>query len=163
MNKSEVIQSKVIQPDQLDRLVSLWRFKEEKIVFTNGCFDVIHRGHVEYLSQAATLGTKLIVGLNSDSSVKRLKGNDRPINSEEARAFVMASFSFIDAVVLFSEDTPYNLISQVKPNLLVKGGDYKIEDIVGYDIVTQNGGEVVTIEFVDGYSSTSIIKKGGLT
>lgn len=162
MNKSEVIQSKIVQPDQLDRLLSLWKFKDEKIIFTNGCFDVIHRGHIEYLAQAASLGTKLILGLNSDASVKRLKGKNRPINDEEARAIVMASFSFIDAVILFEEDTPLNLISKVIPNVLAKGGDYVIEEIVGYDIVSQNGGKVVTIDFVDGFSSSSIIKKGGL-
>lgn len=162
MNKSEIIQSKIIPPDQLDRLLSLWRFKNERIVFTNGCFDVVHRGHVEYLMQAASLGTKLVLGLNSDYSVKRLKGEDRPINNEEARALVMASFSFIDAVVIFNEDTPIDLISKVIPNILAKGGDYETEDIVGYDIVTQHGGEVMTIDFVDGFSSSSIIKKGGL-
>lgn len=162
MSHTEIIQSKIIQPDQIDRLLSFWRFKNEKIVFTNGCFDVIHRGHVEYLAQAANLGTKLVLGLNSDSSVKRLKGDDRPINDEYARAMVLASFRFISAVVLFSEDTPFNLISKVQPNVLVKGGDYNIEEIVGYDIVTQNGGEVITIDFVDGFSSSNIIKKGGL-
>jgi len=162
MNNTEIIQSKIIQPDQLDRLLSLWRFKNESIVFTNGCFDVIHRGHVEYLAQAASLGSKLVVGLNSDSSVKRLKGEGRPINDEYARAFVLASFSFISGVVLFDEDTPFNLISKVLPNILVKGGDYKIEEIVGYDIVNQRGGKVITLDFVNGFSSSSIIKKGGL-
>lgn len=162
MTNIDLIESKIFKPDQIDRLLSLWRFKSESIVFTNGCFDVIHLGHLKYLAQAANLGTKLVIGLNTDASVKRLKGNDRPINDEYSRAMVLAGFSFVAAVIFFNEDTPYNLIKQVKPNILVKGGDYKIEDIVGYDIVTQNGGEVTTISFVDGFSSTSIIKKGGL-
>jgi len=162
MTKIEVIESKIIRPDQIDRLLSLWRFKGEKIVFTNGCFDIIHLGHLKYLATAANLGTKLIIGLNTDASVKRLKGNDRPINDEIARALVLAGFGFIDAVIYFDSDTPYELIKQIKPNFLVKGGDYNAEDIVGYDIVTKNGGEVVTLQFVDGFSSTSIIKKGNL-
>jgi len=162
MTKLEFIESKIIKPDQIDRLLSLWRFKGEKIVFTNGCFDIIHLGHLKYLAAAADLGTKLVIGLNTDASVKRLKGNDRPINDESARAIVLAGFSFIDAIIYFDTDTPYELIKLVKPNFLVKGGDYKPEDIVGYDIVTGNKGEVVTLQFVDGFSSTSIIKKGKL-
>ncbi len=162
MNATDLIQSKIIEPDQIDRLLSLWRFKNEKIVFTNGCFDIIHRGHIEYLAQAANLGSKLVIGLNTDQSVKKLKGNDRPINPEAARAMVLAACSFIDAVILFNDNTPINLIKQVQPDVLVKGGDYIIEEIVGYDVVTTNGGEVVTINFVDGFSSSSIIKKGGL-
>lgn len=163
MTNLEIIESKIFKPDQIDRLLSLWRFKNEKIAFTNGCFDVVHLGHLKYLAQAANLGTKLILGLNTDSSVKRLKGNDRPINDEYSRAMVLAGFSFVDALVFFDDDTPYSLIKKIVPNILVKGGDYKIENIVGYDIVTKNGGEVTTINFVDGFSSTSIIKKGGLT
>lgn len=162
MTNIEIIESKIFKPDQIDRLLSFWRFKSEKIVFTNGCFDVIHLGHLKYLAQAANLGTKMVLGLNTDASVKRLKGNDRPINDEISRAMVLAGFSFIDAVVYFNDDTPYNLINMVKPDVLVKGGDYKIEDIVGYDIVKGKGGEVTTISFVDGFSSTSIIEKGGL-
>jgi rfaE bifunctional protein nucleotidyltransferase chain/domain len=162
VTKLERIESKIIEPDQLDKLLNLWRFKCEKIVFTNGCFDIIHLGHLKYLASAAELGTKLIIGLNTDASVKKLKGNDRPINNEIARASVLAGFSFIDALVFFDTDTPYELIKQVKPNFLVKGGDYKAEDIVGYDIVTENNGQVVTLQFVDGFSSTSIIKKGRL-
>ncbi len=163
MDYKEGIVQKIAEPDQIDRLLSLWRFKKEKIVFTNGCFDVLHRGHVEYLAQAANLGSRLVVGLNSDASVKRLKGEDRPINDEEARAVVLAALKFVDLVVFFGQDTPFELIQQVQPDVLVKGGDYKVEDIVGYDIVTQKGGEVITIDFVDGFSSTSIINKAGLT
>jgi rfaE bifunctional protein nucleotidyltransferase chain/domain len=162
MHTIEKIDLKLIMPDQLDRLLAYWRFKNEKIVFTNGCFDIIHLGHLQYLASAADLGTKLIVGLNSDQSVTQLKGPGRPINNELARSRILAGFSFIDAVVLFSEDTPYNLINKVQPNVLVKGADYKPEDIVGYDIVTKKGGKVVTINFVEGFSSTSIIKKSGL-
>ena len=162
MTKLERIEAKIIEPDQLDKLLNLWRFKGEKIVFTNGCFDILHLGHLKYLASAAELGTKLIIGLNTDASVKKLKGNDRPINNEIARASVLAGFSFVDALVFFDTDTPYELIKQVKPHFLVKGGDYKAEDIVGYDIVTENKGQVVTIQFVDGFSSTSIIKKGRL-
>jgi len=158
----DFIESKIYKPEQINRLLSLWRFKNEKIVFTNGCFDVVHQGHVIYLTKAADLGTKLIIGLNTDASVKRLKGENRPVNNQDARAVLLASFSFIDAVVFFDDDTPYELIKTVKPDFLVKGGDYKPEEIVGYDIVKQNNGKIVTIDFVKGYSSTSIIKKSGL-
>jgi len=161
-NYLELINHKIIWPDQLDRLLSLWRFKDEKIVFTNGCFDIVHRGHVEYLAKASTLGTKLIIGLNTDRSVKKLKGENRPVNPEEARAMILASFMFVDVIVYFSDDTPYSLISSIRPDVLVKGGDYIIEEIVGFDVVTKHGGKVVTIPFVDGYSSTSVIKKAGL-
>lgn len=156
------IQQKIFQPDQLNNLLAIWRFKNEKIVFTNGCFDIIHQGHVQYLAQAAELGSKLVLGLNTDRSVRELKGPTRPVNPEYARALVLAAMSFIDTVVFFDQQTPYELIKQVQPDILVKGGDYNIENIVGYDIVTQKGGKVVTIDFVEGFSSTSIIEKGGL-
>ncbi len=162
MTNLEKIDSKIILPDQLDRLLAFWRFKHEKIVFTNGCFDVLHLGHLQYLASAADLGSKLIIGLNSDVSVTKLKGPGRPINNESARSRILAGFSFIDAIVLFSEDTPYNLISKVQPDVLVKGADYKPEEIVGYDIVIKKGGKVETISFVEGFSSTAIIKKSGL-
>jgi len=162
MNKIVHIENKIIEPEQLDRLLSLWRFRNEKIVFTNGCFDVLHVGHLKYLAASADLGTKLIIGLNADESVRRLKGSDRPINNQEARATLLAGFSFIDAVVYFSEDTPLNLIKKVKPHVLVKGGDYQIESIVGYNEVINSGGEVITVDFVKGFSSSSIIKKSGL-
>ena len=129
-----------------------------KVVFTNGCFDVLHRGHVTYLAQARDLGDCLVVGLNSDASVKRLKGDNRPINNENDRAYVLAALSSIDYIILFEEDTPKNLIEQVKPDILVKGGDYQIDNIVGADFVLKNGGQVLTIPFVDGYSSTKIIQ-----
>jgi rfaE bifunctional protein nucleotidyltransferase chain/domain len=142
-----------------ERILSRWRKTGQKIVFTNGCFDIIHLGHVEVLSKAADLGSKLIIGLNSDESVKRIKGNDRPHQDEYSRALILASFEFVDLIIFFSEDTPYQLIKAIKPDVLVKGGDYRAEDIVGYDIMKKNNGEVVIIKFIEGYSTTSIIKK----
>ena len=132
---------------------------QNKIVFTNGCFDVLHFGHVHYLQQAKKLGDILVVGLNSDDSVRRLKGESRPINGEKERAFVLSALVFVDYVVVFGEDTPKELIEVVKPDILVKGGDYQIENIVGADFVIQNGGTVTTIPFVEGYSSTYIIEQ----
>ena len=144
---------------EAENTLSLWRFKDDKIVFTNGCFDILHRGHIEYLAQAANLGTKLIIGLNSDASVKRLKGENRPVNDENARALLLASLVFVDKVILFDTDTPRDLIDFVQPDVLVKGGDYKSEEIVGHDIVKAKGGEVITINFIEGYSTTSMIEK----
>lgn len=129
----------------------------QKIVFTNGCFDILHRGHITYLAQARQLGDLLVVGLNSDASVRRLKGPERPVNDEQSRALLLAALEMVDYVVLFEENTPYNLILKVKPDLLVKGGDYDIHNIVGADFVRQRGGEVRTIPFVQGFSSSSII------
>lgn len=133
------------------------RLHQQKIVFTNGCFDILHRGHVTYLAQARQMGDLLVVGLNSDASVRRLKGPERPVNDERSRALLLAALEMVDYVVLFEEDTPYNLILKVKPDLLVKGGDYDIHNIVGADFVRQRGGEVRTIPFVQGFSSSSII------
>ena len=132
---------------------------QQKIVFTNGCFDVLHYGHVHYLAQAKELGDILVVGLNSDASVRRLKGEGRPINPEQARAYVLAALEMVDYVCLFDEDTPYDLVSAVQPDILVKGGDYAIENIVGGDIVKQRNGKVVVLPFVEGFSSTTIIEK----
>ncbi len=160
MNSLEKINSKIIRDwELLPQMLKVWAFKNQKIVFTNGCFDIIHRGHIELLSKAADLGNKLIVGLNTDSSVQRLKGKERPVQDETSRAMIMAGFAFVDMVILFPQDTPLELISIVKPNILVKGGDYKAEEIVGYDIVTKNNGQVIIINFVDGYSTTSIVNK----
>lgn len=149
----------VTDPKKLDQTLAQWHFQSKKIVFTNGCFDILHRGHVEYLAQAAALGNKLIVALNSDASIKRLKGEGRPVNDGIARATVISALEFVDLVIFFDEDTPYNIISHIMPNILVKGADYQTKDIVGYDLVTQNGGEVVTLEFVDGFSTTSVLNK----
>jgi len=159
MNKLDVIKSKIIDIDNITSYLTYWKLKNKKIVFTNGCFDILHRGHVEYLAQAASVGDVLVIGLNSDISVRSIKGKNRPVLDEYARAILLASLSFVTAVILFSEDTPYELIKKVNPDVLVKGSDYKAEDIVGYDIVKANGGEVVTIDFIEGYSTTSIIDK----
>ncbi|MCK5823077.1 MAG: D-glycero-beta-D-manno-heptose 1-phosphate adenylyltransferase [Bacteroidales bacterium] len=159
MDKLEVIKSKIIQKDNLKTLISFWKFKDKKIVFTNGCFDIIHRGHIEYLAKAASCGDILIIGLNTDESVKRLKGETRPLQDEFSRAMVLASLSFVDNVILFNEDTPYELIKIIQPDILIKGSDYKPEDIVGYEVVKDKGGAVITIDFVDGYSTTNIIDK----
>ncbi|MDY6326921.1 MAG: D-glycero-beta-D-manno-heptose 1-phosphate adenylyltransferase [Bacteroidales bacterium] len=131
----------------------------KKVVFTNGCFDVIHFGHVSCLAQARNMGDALVVGLNSDDSVRRLKGSERPVNSQNERAAVLAALTAVDFVTVFDEDTPENLIRIVKPDVLVKGGDYAIDEIAGADFVIQHGGRVSTIPFVEGFSSTSIIKK----
>jgi|TARA_A100001035_G_C27710790_1_gene467036 D-beta-D-heptose 7-phosphate kinase/D-beta-D-heptose 1-phosphate adenosyltransferase len=144
-----------------DNIEIINRIKAErkKIVFTNGCFDLLHVGHVRYLAQAKKLGDFLIIGLNSDSSVKELKGEDRPINSFEDRATLLSAIESVDSVIMFEEQTPENLIKDIVPDILVKGGDYNIEDIVGYQTVMQNGGQVKTISFYDGYSSTNYINK----
>lgn len=140
-------------------VVKTWQSEGKKVVFTNGVFDLLHIGHITYLAKAAELGDKLIIGLNADSSVKRIKGESRPINDQNSRAALLASFFFVDAVVIFEEDTPLNLISTLLPDVLIKGADYNIENIVGAKEVLANGGEVKTITFVDGYSSTSIINR----
>lgn len=159
MNHLEKIQNKILNKESLTEWLAECRAKGKKIVFSNGCFDILHRGHVEYLAKAAGFGDEMLIGLNTDASVRRLKGPSRPINEEYARAIVLAGLEFVSAVVLFDEDTPYNLIKAVQPDVLVKGSDYKPEDIVGYDIVTAKGGRVETIDFVDGYSTTRTIEK----
>ena len=135
------------------------KLHQQKIVFTNGCFDVLHFGHVHYLLEAKKLGDLLVIGLNSDASVRRLKGPSRPVNGENERAFVLAALRFVDYISIFEEDTPEELIKTVQPDVLVKGGDYKLNNIVGADFVTQNGGTVTTIPFVEGFSSTRIIEQ----
>ena len=161
MKRLEIIRKKIFTytDDSYSRMLAIWRFQGKKIVFTNGCFDILHLGHIDYLSSAKDLGDLLIIGLNTDESVKRIKGSNRPIQDEISRAFVLASLGFVDAVVFFGEDTPYNLIKTTQPDILVKGADYKPEDIVGYDIVKNKGGEIVTIEFLEGYSTTAIENK----
>jgi rfaE bifunctional protein nucleotidyltransferase chain/domain len=134
----------------------------KSIVFTNGCFDIIHAGHVLYLEQARALGDILIVGLNSDSSVKRLKGEGRPVNIQQNRALVLAALEAVSYVIIFNEDTPYELIKAIQPDVLVKGGDWKEDSIVGADIVRNKGGKVISLPFWEGLSSTSIIEKAGL-
>jgi rfaE bifunctional protein nucleotidyltransferase chain/domain len=136
-----------------------WKLKGKKIVFTNGCFDILHCGHIQYLSEAAKLGDIFILGLNSDNSVKRLKGENRPVKSQDCRADILAFMKDIDMVVIFEEDTPESLIQKIIPDVLVKGGDWKIEDIIGSEIVIKNGGEVKSLSFLEGHSSTSLIDK----
>ena len=133
--------------------------ERKKIVFTNGCFDLLHVGHIRYLAQAKKLGDFLIIGVNSDTSVKKLKGENRPINLFEDRAALLSALNSVDLVIIFEEQTPENLIKDIVPDILVKGGDYNIEDIVGYQTIIQNGGQVKTLSFYDGYSSTNYINK----
>lgn len=159
MNYFENIKNKILDGDRLTAWLNDCKRNNKTIVFSNGCFDILHRGHVEYLAKAAAFGDVMIIGLNTDASVKRLKGPSRPVNDEKARAFVLAGLEFVSAVVLFDDDTPYNLIKTVQPDVLVKGSDYKPENIVGYDIVTAKGGRVETIDLVEGYSTTGIINK----
>ena len=167
-NRLDYINAKIVSVTEARRIIGIWKLKGDKVVFTNGCFDILHKGHVSYLALSASKGNRLVLGLNSDASVKRQgKGEDRPINDEMARAFVLAGLGFVDLIVFFGEDTPYDLIKSLEPDVLAKGADYDASEtnssskkyIVGSDIVRANGGEVVTIPFVDGYSTTSILAK----
>ena len=150
---------KILSIPEAQKVVQGWKQKGQKIVFTNGCFDILHLGHIDYLEKSRNLGDRLVVGLNTDDSVSRIKGESRPIVKEESRARVMAALEFVDAVVFFNEDTPYDLINNIKPDILVKGSDYLTENIVGADIVMENGGKVETIDLVDGFSTSGIIEK----
>jgi rfaE bifunctional protein nucleotidyltransferase chain/domain len=152
-------ESKIFTLPQAVEQVEQWQALGQKIVFTNGCFDIVHLGHIDYLEKAQQLGQKLVLGLNTDASVNRLKGPTRPVVNEYARARMMAAFAFIDAVILFDEPTPLQLIEQIKPDILVKGDDYSIETIVGSDFVLSRGGVVKTIPLVQGYSTTALIQK----
>ena len=153
------IESKIVSLPDAVELVSKWKADGQKVVFTNGCFDVLHYGHVCYLADAKELGDKLVVGLNSDASVRRLKGETRPINGQKERATLLAALNCIDAVVVFDEDTPENLIKNIRPDFLVKGGDYTFETIVGADFVSSYGGSVKTIPLVENFSTTNILKR----
>lgn len=164
----EVIQSKIFTAEVLIKTVSVWHFKGQKVVFTNGCFDILHRGHIDYLAKASDAGDKLVVALNTDSSVKALnKGNSRPLQDEQTRAMIIASLHFVDAVILFDESTPEKLISFLQPDVLVKGADYDANEtdkqnkkyIVGSESVKASGGEVKTIEFLEGFSTSAIENK----
>ena len=150
------IKNKILSYSQLDELIEKWKNQGEKIVFTNGCFDIIHQGHIDYLAKAADLGTKLFIGVNTDNSVSRIKGPSRPIQDEKSRLMILAAMEFTDALILFDEDTPIKLIERIIPHVLVKGSDYRAEDIVGYEVVTTHGGRVETLDFLEGYSTTAI-------
>ncbi|MEN9352774.1 MAG: D-glycero-beta-D-manno-heptose-7-phosphate kinase [Fibrobacterota bacterium] len=152
-------QGKVCEPARLLRLVDAWKARGERVVFTNGCFDILHAGHVSYLAKARTLGDRLVLGLNSDASVRRLKGPTRPINPQEQRAVVLAGLGAVDAVVVFDEDTPLELIKTLRPQVLAKGADYRAEDVVGGAEVLSWGGEVKLVDLVDGVSTTKIAAK----
>jgi rfaE bifunctional protein nucleotidyltransferase chain/domain len=159
MRKLELIKGKVFHIEELRANLNIWRLLEKKIVFTNGCFDLLHLGHIDYLSKAADLGDKLVIGLNSDASTAALKGPSRPIIDQYSRSIMLSSLSFVDAVILFDDPTPLELIAQIRPDVLVKGADYTVDQIVGSDLVLGYGGDVQTIEYLSGYSTTSIEKK----
>ena len=159
MNHLNSIQNKIYTLPDLERQMEKWKSAGDKIVFTNGCFDILHKGHIEVLAKTSNLGNRLIIGVNSDSSMKNLKGENRPIIEEDSRALLLAALQFVDAVILFSEETPFHLITEIKPDILAKGGDYKITEIVGHEVVQQNEGEVITIPLTEGFSSTNIIDK----
>ena len=153
------IRSKIKTLDEIIAASENWQSQNKRIVFTNGCFDIVHLGHIDYLSRAADLADVLVIGVNTDASVSRIKGENRPLQDELSRSTLLASFQFVEAVVLFDDDTPYELIKAIQPDVLVKGSDYKEADIVGADIVGDKGGKIVTIDFLDGYSTSSIIEK----
>lgn len=159
MKLASIIPSKIFHLPQLISKIASWRITGQTIAFTNGVFDILHEGHIYSLSQAAAEGTILVVGVNSDASVKRLKGPTRPINNENSRALVLASLVMVDAVIIFEEDTPLNLIKQLMPDAIVKGGDYSREQIVGASEVIANGGRVVINPLIEGVSTTGIIEK----
>lgn len=160
MTNLEYIESKIYNLEAIQLKIEEWRSENKKIVFTNGCFDILHRGHVEYLSKSKDLGDILIIGINSDDSPYwQTKGPNRPINNQDTRALIVASLLFVDAVVYFSDETPLKLIESIIPDVLVKGKDYNEIDIVGYDVVMLNGGKIITIDLVKGYSTTNIISK----
>jgi len=152
-------QYKIVSTSSLMDKVKYWKRQEQSIVFTNGCFDILHAGHVDYLEKARDFGHKLIVGLNTDASIKKNKGNHRPINNEFSRAKVLSALQFVDLIVFFEEATPYNLIKSIIPDILVKGSDYQLDDIVGSELVLEAGGQVKTVALLEGYSTTNIINK----
>lgn len=159
MTKLTSIQNKIQSPEKAQLTIQAWREENKKVVFSNGCFDLVHPGHITYLAKTADLADKLIIGLNSDDSVRRIKGESRPVLDENSRALLLAALSFVDLVVFFNEDTPYELIKLLQPDVLVKGKDYEPENIVGFDIVKQRGGEILTIDLVEGFSTSKLIDK----
>ena len=159
MENLEIINKKILSKQELSSQLSVWRFFNKKIIWTNGCFDILHLGHIDYLIKAKDQGDILIVGVNTDESVRKIKKAGRPITDEKSRSTIIAALHFVDAVVLFDEETPFEQIKFIQPDILVKGSDYKAEDIVGYDIVMAKGGKVVTIDFLPGYSTSAIEEK----
>lgn len=159
MKAGQPLQTKILPLSELQRRVAQWKAEGYTVAFTNGCFDILHAGHIASLTEAAAQGDKLIVALNADSSVKGLKGDSRPVNNQDARAIVMAALSMVDGVVIFSEPTPREIIIALQPDVLVKGGDYKVEDIAGAKEVLSRGGRVVINPIVEGFSTTAIIEK----
>ncbi len=159
MKQVSSIPNKIYTLDLLQAELKRWRLKNKKIVFTNGVFDIVHQGHIASLSEAASCGDILIVGVNADASVKRLKGDSRPVNDENSRALLLAALVMTDAVIVFEEDTPYKLITSIMPDVLVKGGDYTIEQIVGAKEVIANGGVVKIVPILEGFSTTGIIER----
>ncbi|HJU45612.1 MAG TPA: D-glycero-beta-D-manno-heptose 1-phosphate adenylyltransferase [Chitinophagaceae bacterium] len=162
MRNPDFLTQKIYKLPELVYQVNRWKFLGKKIVFTNGCFDILHQGHIYSLSQAAKEGDLLVVGVNADASVKKLKGESRPVTDERSRALLLASLVMVDAVVLFEEDTPYELITALLPDVIVKGGDYTIDQVVGAKEVIANGGRVVINPIIEGFSTTAIIEKLGI-
>jgi rfaE bifunctional protein nucleotidyltransferase chain/domain len=159
MTPAEIIQSKIFRnAKEFSQVLNQWKQAGDKVVFTNGCFDLVHRGHIDSLTKAAALGDRLIVGLNSDVSVKLLKGENRPLIDQQSRAILLASLLQVDAVILFDEETPYNLIKFIVPDVLVKGSEYQIEEIAGFDVVLASGGRVERIELTEGFSTSDLIR-----
>lgn len=159
MRSTQSIPGKIFTIDALQHQLKRWRLHNKKVVFTNGVFDILHEGHIASLSEAASYGSVLIVGVNTDASVKRLKGESRPVNNETSRALLLASLVITDAVILFDEDTPLHVITTLLPDVLVKGGDYTLDQIVGAKEVMASGGEVKIVPLLDGFSTTAIIEK----
>lgn len=159
MKKNEIIQQKLFDKDSLERKIHLWRFRDQRIVFTNGCFDLLHKGHLHVLTQAADQGDVLIVGMNSDASIQTMKGPARPVLNQQTRAKILASLFYVDAVIVFNEPTPIDLIKMIVPDVLVKGGDYTLDQVVGADWVLENKGDVKIADYLPGYSTTEIEQK----
>jgi rfaE bifunctional protein nucleotidyltransferase chain/domain len=157
MRAADMFAAKVLPLEEAVRTVARWRLQGRTVVFTNGCFDILHAGHLDLLERASTLGDRLVLGLNSDASIRRLKGEERPVNDERFRARMLAAMSVVDAVVVFAEDTPLAVIESLKPDILVKGGDYRAEDVVGAGVVAAHGGRVEIVPLTDGHSTTGLI------
>jgi D-glycero-beta-D-manno-heptose 1-phosphate adenylyltransferase len=159
MKINDNIKAKIHTMQSIESELKKWRENGERIVFTNGCFDLLHLGHINYLADAAELGNRLIIGVNTDASVSSVKGPHRPLKDENSRSIILAALQFTDAIILFDEETPINLISHIAPDVLVKGGDYTLEQIVGHELVLDKGGKVLTIPITEGYSTTNIEQK----